>query len=395
MFESLTPAPPDPILGLTEAFKSDPNPRKINLGVGVYKAEDNTTPILRCVKRAEEQLLKSEQSKSYLGMAGIEPLGGQVRRLLWGEQIEESRCGTVQTPGGTGGLRVAADFLAQQFPGIRMWCSTPTWANHPKVFAAAGLEVQSYAYLASDGVSLDFTAMMESLANVPTGDAVCLHGCCHNPTGVDPSAEQWQEIADLIQRRGLLPLLDFAYQGFGDGVDDDAVGLRTVLATGVDAMVCSSFSKNFGLYSERIGALTAVASTAEAAQATLSHLKMAVRTNYSNPPQHGGAIVSTVLASEELTQMWLDELAEMRTRIRQMREAFVMAMKERRPDRDFSFIARQKGMFSFSGLNQMQVDELRTQHSIYIVGSGRINVAGINERNLPILCDAIANVLPR
>jgi len=393
MFENLAAAPPDPILGLTESFRKDTNPQKINLGVGVYKTAENKTPILRCVKAAERHLLQTEDSKSYLSMAGIDQLGGQVRDLLWGDQIDDSRCGTVQTPGGTGGLRVAADFLTQRFPGVRMWCSAPTWANHPTVFGAAGLEVQSYDYLADDGISLDFAAMMESLNKIPKGDAVCLHGCCHNPTGVDPTSDQWQEIAATVQERALLPLLDFAYQGFGDGVDEDAEGVRTVLKTGTDALICSSFSKNFGLYSERIGALTAVTANANAADATLSNLKMSVRANYSNPPLHGGAIVSTVLASDELKQIWLEELAEMRERIREMRSAFVRAMKERCPDRDFSFIAHQKGMFSFSGLNRMQVDELRAKHSIYIVGSGRINVAGINGQNIGTLCDAIASVM--
>lgn len=393
MFEHLAAAPPDPILGLTEAYRKDTNSQKINLGVGVYKTSDNKTPVLRCVKEAERRILEEEDSKGYLGMAGIEQLGGQIRRLLWGDRIADARCGTVQTPGGTGGLRVAADFIAQQFPGRRMWCSTPTWANHPKVFAAAGLDVQNYGYLAADGVSLDFAAMMESLNNMPQGDVVCLHGCCHNPTGVDPTPEQWVEIARVVQERGILPLIDFAYQGFGDGVDEDALGMRTVLDTGVDALICSSFSKNFGLYGERIGALTAVASNESAAAATLSNLKASVRANYSNPPQHGGAIVSTVLANDGLTEMWLEELAEMRDRIRQMRTAFVAAMKERCPDHDFSFIANQKGMFSFSGLNPLQVDELRNKHSIYIVGSGRINVAGINEGNLDTLCDAIAGVM--
>lgn len=393
MFEHLTAAPPDPILGLTEAFRSDTNPQKINLGVGVYKNSDNKTPVLRCVKEAERVLLENEGSKSYLGIAGIEQLGGQVRSLLWGDRIDDSRCGTVQTPGGTGGLRVAGDFLAERFPGLSMWCSTPTWANHPNVFAAAGLDVKNYKYLAADGASLDFAGMMDSLNDIPKGDAICLHACCHNPTGVDPTAEQWAEIAAVVKQRGLLPLLDFAYQGFGDGVDEDAQGLRTVLDTGVDALICNSFSKNFGLYSERIGALTAVAADATSASATLSNLKTTVRANYSNPPQHGGAIVSTVLASDELTQLWREELAEMRERIRKMRHAFVETMKVRCPDRDFSFIAKQKGMFSFSGLNRMQVDELRNTHSIYIVGSGRINVAGINEKNLDTLCDAIAGVL--
>jgi aspartate/tyrosine/aromatic aminotransferase len=393
MFEHLTAAPPDPILGLTDAFRSDSNPNKINLGVGVYKTEENTTPILRCVKEAEKRLLEREQTKSYLGIPGIAALGKQVRTLLWGDRIDDERCGTVQTPGGTGGLRVAADFLAKRFPHARMWCSTPTWANHPSVFAAAGLDVQYYSYLGEDGTSLDFPAMLADLEQIPAGDTVCLHGCCHNPTGVDPAAEQWEQIARVVREKQLLPLLDFAYQGFGEGIDEDTFGLRQVLSTGVDALVCSSFSKNFGLYSERIGALTAVASTPEAAAATQSHLKISVRTNYSNPPQHGGAIVSEVLASQELTDMWIEELAEMRARIRQMRTAFVEQMKRRMPERDFSFIARQKGMFSYSGLTRLQVDELRNKYSIYIVNSGRINVAGINEQNLRPLCNAIASVL--
>jgi len=397
MFETLEVAPPDAILGLTEAFKADPHPDKINLSVGVYKAADGTTPVLRCVKEAERRLLADESTKSYLGIDGLPEFSRRARKLLFGDEHEiatSCRAVTLQTPGGTGALRVAADFLKQKLPTAKIWCSNPTWVNHPKVFAAADREVETYAYIDAAGTGLDFAAMLQSLQQIPAGDVVLLHGCCHNPTGIDPTPQQWKQIGDLVQARNLLPLIDFAYQGFGDGIDEDAVGLREVVRPGTEAIVCSSFSKNFGLYCERVGALTLIATTADAAQAALSHAKIAVRTNYSNPPKHGAAIVATVLADAELRADWKEELAGMRRRINAMRELFVAKMKERASARDFSFIARQRGMFSFSGLTPLQVDELKTKHSVYVVtAGGRINVAGMTEQNIDRLSDAVASVL--
>ncbi len=396
MFEQIQPAPPDPILGLTEAFKKDERPGKINLGVGVYKDANGTTPILKCVKEAERRLLEQEKSKSYLPIDGAPQYGELVRQLLWGPQHEvvtSGRAVTLHTPGGTGALRVAADFIHKMFPSARIWCSKPTWANHPGVFQEAGIQVESYPYLNAETHQLDLEAMLSALQQASPGDVVCLHACCHNPTGIDPTPQQWEKIADVIYQRGLLPLVDFAYQGFAYGLEEDATGLRILTRPGKELLVASSFSKNFGLYCERVGALTLVASDAQVAQAALSQLKICVRRNYSNPPFHGGAIVMTVLQDAELRQLWEQEVADMRNRINRMRELFADTMAKKTSARDFSFIKQQRGMFSMSGLTPEQVDRLREEHAIYIVRSGRINVAGMTEESMERLCDAVASVL--
>ena len=397
MFTELEMAPPDAILGLTEAFKQDPNPQKINLTVGVYKDAQGRTPILKSVQEAERRLLDQQQSKSYLGMDGLAEFGRHVRRLLFGadhELVDSGRAVSIQTPGGTGALRVAADLLKRTNANARIWCSKPTWANHAHVFAAADRVVESYEYIDSAGTRLEFDALLASLEQIPAGDAVLLHACCHNPTGIDPTPDQWKRIADVVQRRQLLPLIDFAYQGFGDGLDEDAAGLRQLLGQETEALICSSYSKNFGLYCERVGALTLVAGSSSAGEAALSHAKVCVRTNYSNPPQHGAAIVAAVLNDDALRSQWQLELAEMRERIAAMRRRFVETMRDKAPQHDFAFIGKQRGMFSFSCLTPVQVDELRSKHSIYIVVSGgRINVAGMTDENLDRLGDAIASVL--
>lgn len=396
MFEALEKAPPDPILGLTEAFRNDSNPNKVNLSVGVYRAADGSTPILRCIKEAERRLLEIEQTKGYLGIDGLPEYCAQVRQLLFGndhEIVTSGRAVTIQSPGGTGALRIAADFLHRKFPQASIWCSKPTWANHPNVFSAAGLTVKDYPYIDVAGTGLDFDALAASLNGIPAGDVVCLHACCHNPTGIDPTPQQWKQIADIVYGRGLLPLVDFAYQGFGNGLAEDSRGLHELCRPGAELLICNSFSKNFGLYSERVGGLTMVAGNADAATAALSHAKACVRANYSNPPKHGALAVSTVLSHAELRSQWETELAEMRNRINGMRQLFAETMKQKAPQRDFSFITRQLGMFSFSGLTPVQVDELRSKYSIYIVGSGRINVAGMTESNMDRLCDAITGVL--
>ncbi len=396
MFEQLQPAPPDPILGLTEAFRKDERPGKINLSVGVYKDENGTTPILATVKEAERRLLEKETSKSYLAIDGIREYGQLVRELLWGpdhEVVQTGRAVTLQTPGGTGALRVAGDFLHQMFPQARVWCSQPTWANHKGVFQAAGMSVETYPYLDAQANRLDLEGMLQALRSASPGDVVCLHACCHNPTGIDPTLEQWRQIADTIYERGLLPLVDFAYQGFAQGLDEDAAGLRELTRPGQELIVCSSFSKNFGLYCERVGALTLVAADSQTAEVALSQLKICVRRNYSNPPFHGGGIVTTVLQDPELRAQWEQEVAGMRNRINRMRELFADTMAQKTSARDFSFIKNQRGMFSMSGLTPEQVDELREKHAIYIVRSGRINVAGMTEENMERLCDAIASVL--
>lgn len=396
MFENFEQAPPDAILGLTEAFRSDSNPEKINLSVGVYKDPEGNTPVLECVKKAEELLISQQQTKSYLGIDGLKDLGAHARRLLFGEHshADSDQAVSLQTPGGTGALRVAADFLKRKLPHSTVWHSKPTWANHPGILAAADRPTKTYAYLNEAGTGLDFAAMIRDLEQIPAGDVVLLHACCHNPTGVDPTAEQWKEIAEVVVSRQLLPLVDFAYQGFGTGIREDAAGLTALAETGCEMLVCSSFSKNFGLYSERVGALTIVAGSSSAAQAALSHAKLCVRTNYSNPPQHGGAIVATILGNSDLRTLWEQELTGMRERINSVRQQFVEKMREKAPDHDFSFIAKQRGMFSFSGLTPVQVDELKNKHSIYIVTSGgRINVAGITAKNIDRLSTAIAAVI--
>lgn len=396
MFEVISPAPPDAILGLTDAFKKDPNPRKVNLGVGVYKTADGQTPVLASVKEAERRLLQEEASKSYLPIDGSEAYAALAQQLLFGAEHEIVRSGravTVQTPGGTGALRVAGDFVRRMFPQATVWLSAPTWPNHPNVFGSAGLAVASYPYFDPATNGVDFGGMRAALADIPGGDVLLLHGCCHNPTGADLSPEQWQTVARLCAERGVLPLLDFAYQGFGDGLDADAVGVRAVAEHCQEFLVASSFSKNFGLYNERVGALTLVAADANAAEAARSHLKLCIRTNYSNPPAHGGQIVATILADEALRRQWQEELAVMRNRINDMRHLFVETLDEQGVDRDFSFIARQRGMFSYSGLTPAQVQALRERHSVYIVGSGRINVAGMTPDNMDYLCAAIGDVL--
>jgi aspartate/tyrosine/aromatic aminotransferase len=396
MFEKLEMAPPDAILGLTDAFRKDSNPKKINLGVGVYKDEKNTTPILSAVKRAEERLLQDETTKSYLGIPGSPAYGACVQQLLFGadhEIVSTGRAQTAQTPGGTGALRVAADFVHTKFPTASIWLSDPTWANHNAIFSDAGMAVKKYPYYDAANKCLDFDALKAALEQVPAGDVVLLHGCCHNPSGMDPDLAQWEALAALTLEKGILPLFDFAYQGFGAGLEEDAAGLRSFCTEGRELLICSSYSKNFGLYNERIGALTLVGANADAAASAFSHVKKAIRTNYSNPPAHGGAVVTTILKDPELRAEWTAELAAMRERVRSMREIFVQTLKDKGVAQDFSFIASQNGMFSFSGLNPEQVKALREKHAIYIVGSGRINVAGMTPDNMGPLCDAIASVL--
>lgn len=396
MFETINPAPEDSILGLTAAFQQDPNPNKVNLGVGVYKDSGGQTPVLATVKEAEQRLLSSEATKSYLPIDGLAAYASLSQQIVFGSAhpiLTDRRATTVQTPGGTGALRVAADFVRRISPQASVWLSDPTWPNHPNVFGAAALQVQSYPYFepASNGVAFD--SMVAALENIPAGDVLLLHGCCHNPTGADLSSQQWQTIAAACARRGILPLLDFAYQGFGDGLEQDATGVRIVADHCQEFLVATSYSKNFGLYNERVGALTLVAANSEAAEAANSHLKICVRTNYSNPPAHGGQIVAEILGDPGLRQRWEAELADMRNRINDMRHLFVETLDEQGAGRDFSFIAGQRGMFSYSGLTPEQVQALRERHSVYIVGSGRINVAGMTGDNMDYLCEAIADVL--
>lgn len=396
MFEKIDQAPADPILGLTETFKNDTRSTKVNLGVGVYKNEAGTTPILKTVKIAEQRLFETEKTKSYLSIEGTAAYGSGVQRLLFGaghEIVSSGRACTAHAPGGTGALRVAAEFIARQLGAPRIWVSNPTWANHNGVFKAAGLEVQSYAYYDAESRDLDFAAMLRDLEQVQPGEVVLLHGCCHNPTGIDPTAEQWTQLARMSAERGWLPLFDFAYQGFARGLEEDAAGLRSFAEQQRELLIASSFSKNFGLYNERVGALTLVANTDAEAATAFSQVKALIRGIYSNPPAHGGAIVTTVLDDPALFAQWEQEVAEMRERIHAMRTLFVETLKAKGVTRDFGFIERQNGMFSFSGLNPDQVVRLREEFAIYIVGSGRISVAGMTRANMEPLCSAIAAVL--
>ncbi|MEM6690891.1 MAG: amino acid aminotransferase [Planctomycetota bacterium] len=392
-FSVVSAAPPDAILGLTEAFNADSNPQKMNLSVGVYKDADGTTPILRCVKEAERRLVEAEVTKGYLPIDGGGDYREHIAELVF-SGIDRDRLTIAHSPGGTGGLRNAAAFLANCLNGTRVWLPGPTWANHNAIFGAENLPIETYAYLGTDKRSFVFEDMINDLkTKTNVGDTVVLHACCHNPTGVDPTPEQWALIAETVALKGLLPLIDFAYQGFGDGIEEDAVGLRAVLAACDEAIVCNSFSKNFGLYSERVGGVSIMSAGSATRDVVQSQLKRLVRSNYSNPPRHGGAVVATILDDSDLRSQWMSELTEMRDRIKSLRRQFVDTMKDAGSGHDFEFLLDQKGMFSFSGLTPMQVDELRTKYSIYIVGSGRINVAGMTENKMDYLCDCIAKVM--
>ncbi|WOT03628.1 amino acid aminotransferase [Shewanella youngdeokensis] len=396
IFSKVELAPADPILGLTDAFKADPRQDKVNLGVGIYKDESGKTPILKAVKLAEEKLLTSEKSKSYLGMEGVQAYNRAVQTLLFGSDhtvVNQSRALTAQAPGGTGSLRVAAEFLVRHTQADTIWVSNPTWANHQNIFQSAGLKVQSYAYYKAETHSLDFDAMLADLNAAKEGDLVLLHGCCHNPTGIDLNEAQWLQVAQLCVSKSLVPLFDFAYQGFGAGVEADAEGLRIVADTVPELIIANSFSKNFGLYNERIGAVTVVAANDVEAVNAFSQIKSTIRASYSNPPAHGALIVSTILEDEALKSMWEAELTQMRERIAEMRSLFVRSLKDNGVTRDFDFISHQNGMFSFSGLDKAQVSRLKEEFGVYIVGSGRISVAGMTKTNMPVICKAIATVL--
>lgn len=396
MFERISAAPADPILGLADLFRADDRPDKINLGIGVYKDETGKTPVLTSVKKAEQYLLENETTKNYLSIDGLADFGQCTQALLFGNDnaiLNEKRARTAQTPGGTGALRIAADFIASQTSAKRIWVSNPSWPNHKNVFQAAGLEVCEYQYYDAANHALDFDGMLNALREAKAGDVVLFHGCCHNPTGIDPTAEQWHKLAELSLANGWLPLFDFAYQGFARGLEEDAEGLRIFAAGHKELIVASSYSKNFGLYNERVGAFTLVASTADVADVAFSQVKATIRANYSNPPAHGAAVVATVLSNDSLRTLWEQELTDMRQRIHRMRQLFVNTLQEKGAKGDFSFIINQNGMFSFSGLTKEQVIRLREEFGVYAVNSGRVNVAGMTPDNMAPLCEAIAAVL--
>jgi len=388
-------APRDPILGVTEAFNADPNPRKVNLGVGVYYDDNGKVPLLECVKRAERQILEAAPPRAYLPIDGLADYDRAVQALVFGEGAarKDGRIVTVQALGGTGGLKVGADFLRRLQPDAEVWISDPSWENHRALFENAGFSVRAYPYYDASTRGVDFPAMTRSLRGMPAGTVVVLHACCHNPTGADLSREQWSEVIEIVREQALIPFLDIAYQGFADGLEVDAEPVRRFADAGMVVFVSNSFSKSFSLYGERVGALSVVTSSQEEAARLLSQLKRVVRTNYSNPPIHGGKVVATVLANAELRALWEQELGQMRARIRDMRQQFVEQIRARAPGLDFSFVVRQRGMFSYSGLTKEQVQRLREDFSVYAIDSGRICVAALNSRNIGYVTEAIGAVI--
>ncbi|MCW5620096.1 MAG: aspartate/tyrosine/aromatic aminotransferase [Burkholderiales bacterium] len=388
-------APRDPILGVTETYNADPNPKKVNLGVGVYYDDNGKIPLLECVRRAERQLLESAPPRAYLPIDGLADYDRAVQALVFGESAarRENRIVTIQALGGTGGLKVGADFLRRLQPESEVWISDPSWENHRALFENAGFPVKAYPYYDASTRGIDFARMTQALRALPANSIVVLHACCHNPTGVDLSREQWTEILEIVRARALIPFLDIAYQGFGDGLEADAEPVRRFADAGMPVFVSSSFSKSLSLYGERVGALSVVATSQDEAARVLSQIKRLVRTNYSNPPTHGGKVVALVLGTPELRSLWEQELGQMRVRIKEMRQQLVEQIHARVPGRDFSFVVRQRGMFSYSGLTAQQVQRLREEFSVYAIDTGRICVAALNSRNIAYVADAIAAVI--
>jgi aromatic-amino-acid transaminase len=395
-FAQIELAPPDPIIGLTEAFNNDTNPKKVSLGAGVYQDGAGKVSILEVVREAQERFLEEEKTKNYMPIDGIPAFNQQAQALLLGADsgvLAGRRAVTVQALGGTGALKVGADFLKRFFPTSQVWISNPSWENHRQLFEAAGFTVNNYPYYDRETRGLDFTSMLDTLRKLPARSIVVLHACCHNPTGVDPSREEWKRLLDVFQTSDLIPFFDIAYQGFGDGIDADAFAVRTFAEAGIPCLVSQSFSKSFALYRERVGALTVVTAGEEETKRVQSQLKRVIRTNYSSPASHGAQIVASVLADAGARARWEKEVAEMRDRIRKMRELFVRRIREKGVEQDFGFIERQRGMFSYSELPREVVDRLRSEYGIYIVGSGRICVAALNENNIDYVCEAIAETL--
>jgi aspartate/tyrosine/aromatic aminotransferase len=399
MFENTPTAPPDAIFGLAETFRDDPHPDKINLGIGVYRNEQGHTPVLRAVHLAEQRIWNTESTKSYLPIEGDRTYAEFVQLLLLGDNhpvLQEGRLTTAQTPGGTGAISIAADFLKRLRPDASAWVPDPTWANHKSIFSAVDTPVMTYPYLDSTGCRLAFEQLLEGLARVAPGDIVILHGCCHNPSGVDPDEEQWKAIGALLAEREALPLVDLAYQGFGNGLLEDRRPVEILCDQVPEFLICNSFSKNFSLYNERVGALTVLTTSGEAARAVLSQIRISIRVSYSNPPAHGASIVSTILGDSDLRELWQQELSEMRTRILEMRSLFVEGLDARGLELDQStnqVYLEHHGMFSFTGLEPQQINELREKHGIYMLASSRINFAGLTSETVSPVCDAIASVV--
>jgi aromatic-amino-acid transaminase len=393
---SVEMAPSDPILGLTELFNADKNESKVNLGVGVYYDDSGKVPLLECVRQAEQQLAAAAKPRAYLPIDGLATYDSAVRQLVFGVDsplTAENRIVTLQTVGGTSALKVGADFLQRICPDAQVWISNPSWANHRGIFENAGFKVNAYPYYDAANHGVEFKAMTSFLQQLPVGSIVLLHACCHNPTGVDLSNEQWAEVISIVKQGGLIPFLDMAYQGFGDGIDEDAHAVRAFASAMSPVFVANSFSKSFSLYGERVGGLSVVTQSADESARILSQLKQLVRTNYSNPPTHGGQIVATVLADAQLRSLWETELGGMRERIRSMREMLASSIAKRVPGADFSFVTQQRGMFSYSGLSKQQVQRLREEYSVYAIESGRICVAALNSHNIDYVADSISKVI--
>ena len=395
MFQSLTPLPPDPILGLSVAFKADTSPSKIDLGIGVYKDAQGNTPVMSSVKKAEDIILNSQTTKAYVGPVGAADYNEAVARLVLGETLNDSlgkRRVTVQSPGGTGGLRLAAEFIKKANADATVWVSDPTWANHVPLIAAAGLKIEKYPYYDYTSHGVRFEEMLDCLRRVPQGDLVLLHGCCHNPSGADLNQQQWQAVRDVALEQGFTVFVDMAYQGLGDGIDEDVYGVRLLAESLPELIIVSSCSKNFGLYRERTGALTVICDSDAATAAATTLIAAAARANYSMPPDHGAAIVQLIMHDADLRSEWNRELTEMRDRINGLRSLLVERIAAG-IEEDFSFIEREKGMFSFLGVSVEQIQTLINDYSIYLVNSSRINVASVNEANIDYLTSSLAKVL--
>ena len=396
LFDRVELAPRDPILGLNEAFAADARTNKVNLGVGVYCDDNGKIPLLRAVRDAEKARIEAAQPRGYLPIDGIAAYDADVQQMLFGRDaalVSSGRVVTAQALGGTGALKIGADLLKRISPHAKVLISTPSWENHRALFEGAGFVVEQYPYYDPATQGLDFAGMKTVIAAAAPETIVVLHACCHNPTGVDLTETQWRELLPIVADRKLTPFLDIAYQGFGDGIDADAAAVRLFTDAGLTCFIASSFSKSFSLYGERVGALTIVTGSKDEAARVLSQLKRTIRTNYSNPPTHGGALVAAVLGSAQLREAWEQELGEMRDRIKQMRQRLVDGLRAQGVKRDFSFILRQRGMFSYTGLSAAQVERLRGEFGIYAVSTGRICVAALNSKNIDYVCASIASVL--
>ena len=396
MFSAVEMAPRDPILGLNEQFAADSNPKKVNLGVGVYYDDNGKLPLLACVQKAEQAMMEKPSARGYLPIDGIAAYDSAVQTLVFGAQspsVQAKRVATVQCLGGTGGLKVGADFLKRLNPQAKVLISDPSWENHKALFTQAGFEVQAYPYYDAQALGVNFPKMLASLASAESGSLVVLHACCHNPTGYDITPSQWQQVVETVQAKGLTAFLDMAYQGFGHGIAEDGAVIDLFVKAGLSFFVATSFSKSFSLYGERVGALSVHCETADEAAKVLSQLKIAIRTNYSNPPIHGGSVVAAVLNTPEWRSLWESELAGMRVRIKDMRQKLVEGLKAAGVQRDMSFITQQIGMFSYSGLSKDQMIRLRSEFGVYGTDTGRMCVAALNSKNIDHVCASIAKVL--